>query len=293
MVGAGLGDHVARRRRRPMRVRRSRSERSKARGSPSLDRRPERGLARVALEHAVEAVGEAPRRARERGVVGLDGESMSSSVCARQMKFEPLKRTPRSTSSCWTQRLGRAGLAARVGLADGTTVRGAAPPTVTQSPSAVRVDRARACRRARRSPFASRCRRTASCVEVVEHGAAPPRATASRRRGCRRRRPPRSSVHHVRAAGERGDRHAVAQRLAEAGQVGRDAVALLRAARREPEAGDDLVEDEQRAVPRAPARRTPSRKPGCGRLEPDGSRITRGDLAGVRSSAALERRRGR
>ena len=40
-----------------------------------------------------------------------------------------------------------------------------------------------------------------------------------------------------------------AERLGEGGDVGLDAVQLLRAARRDAEAGDDLVEDQQRTVP--------------------------------------------
>ena len=46
----------------------------------------------------------------------------------------------------------------------------------------------------------------------------------------------------------RRDRHAVAHRLAEACEIGRHPVARLRAADRPAEAGDDFVEDQQRAV---------------------------------------------
>ncbi|HMS79540.1 MAG TPA: hypothetical protein PKC20_08425, partial [Burkholderiaceae bacterium] len=56
--------------------------------------------------------------------------------------------------------------------------------------------------------------------------------------------------HHVGATGDRGERIAAADRLAVAGEVGHHAVGLLRAAVRDPEAGDDLVEDQHDAVPR-------------------------------------------
>ncbi len=49
-------------------------------------------------------------------------------------------------------------------------------------------------------------------------------------------------------AAEGAHREAAADDLAERGEVGRDAVALLRAAERHAEAGDDLVEDEHDAV---------------------------------------------
>ena len=52
--------------------------------------------------------------------------------------------------------------------------------------------------------------------------------------------------HHVGAAAERADRQPAADDLAQRGQVGRDAVATLRAVVADAE-GDDLVEDEQRA----------------------------------------------
>ena len=57
----------------------------------------------------------------------------------------------------------------------------------------------------------------------------------------------REQLHHVGAAAERGERQPAADDLAEDRQVGRDAVALLRAAAGDAEAGDHLVEDEQRA----------------------------------------------
>ena len=59
-----------------------------------------------------------------------------------------------------------------------------------------------------------------------------------------------------RRAAVSADGQAAADDLAERGDVGRDAVQLLRAAAREAEAGHHLVEDEQRAVaPRELAQR--------------------------------------
>ena len=66
----------------------------------------------------------------------------------------------------------------------------------------------------------------------------------------------REPVHHLGAAAERRERQAAADDLAEDRQVGQDAEALLRAAARDAEAGDHLVEDEQRAARR---RRAPQR----------------------------------
>ena len=57
----------------------------------------------------------------------------------------------------------------------------------------------------------------------------------------------RELLHHLGAAAERGERQAAADDLPEHRQVGRDAEPLLRAAARDAEAGDHLVEDEQRA----------------------------------------------
>jgi hypothetical protein len=54
-------------------------------------------------------------------------------------------------------------------------------------------------------------------------------------------------VHDVGPPPERGQGKPAARDLAEHGQVGGDAVALLGAAARDPEAGDHLVEDEERA----------------------------------------------
>ena len=60
----------------------------------------------------------------------------------------------------------------------------------------------------------------------------------------------RDLAHDVRAAAVGADRQPAADHLAERGQVGPDAVALLRAAEGDAEAGHHLVEDQQRAVPR-------------------------------------------
>ena len=55
-------------------------------------------------------------------------------------------------------------------------------------------------------------------------------------------------LHQLGAAAERGRRQAAADDLAEDRQVGHHAEALLRAAAGDAEAGDHLVEDEQRAA---------------------------------------------
>ena len=59
----------------------------------------------------------------------------------------------------------------------------------------------------------------------------------------------REVVHHVGPPTERADVEAAADHLAEAGEVGRDAEQALRAAPAHPEAGDHLVEDQQRTDP--------------------------------------------
>ena len=61
----------------------------------------------------------------------------------------------------------------------------------------------------------------------------------------------RDPLHQRRRAAEGRGRQAAADDLAHHGQVGQDARELLRAARGDAEAGDDLVEDEQRVVARA------------------------------------------
>ena len=57
----------------------------------------------------------------------------------------------------------------------------------------------------------------------------------------------RQHAHDVGPAAERADRQAAADHLAEAGEVGADAEQLLGAAAGDAEAGDHLVEDQQRA----------------------------------------------
>ena len=58
-------------------------------------------------------------------------------------------------------------------------------------------------------------------------------------------------LHDVAPAAEGADRHAAADDLAESGHVRADAVELLRAAAGDAEAGNHLVEDQQRAVSRS------------------------------------------
>ena len=57
----------------------------------------------------------------------------------------------------------------------------------------------------------------------------------------------REPAHDLGTPAERGERQPAADDLAQDGQIGADAEPLLRAAAADPEAGDDLVEDEQRA----------------------------------------------
>ena len=61
----------------------------------------------------------------------------------------------------------------------------------------------------------------------------------------------RELVHDVGAAAERRGRQAAADDLADRREIGRDAVARLGAAERDPKAGHDLVEDQDGAVRRA------------------------------------------
>ena len=75
----------------------------------------------------------------------------------------------------------------------------------------------------------------------------------------------RELLHDLALAAERADREAAADDLAERGEVRRDAVELLRAAERDAEARDDLVEDEHDAVLVAQRRAAPARKPGLRR----------------------------
>src|SRR5438874_61881 len=87
--------------------------------------------------------------------------------------------------------------------------------------------------------------------EIEHHAASRHRQRIPRQRarlidGPRRRH----FLHHVLAAAEASHRKSAADHLAEAGQVGLDAVALLGPTARHPEAGHHLVEDEER--PRRP-----------------------------------------
>ena len=74
---------------------------------------------------------------------------------------------------------------------------------------------------------------------------------AAERAGLVDRAARRDLRHQVATAAVGADRHAAADDLAERAQVRRDAVALLRAAERDAEAGHHFVEDQQRAVLRA------------------------------------------
>ena len=71
-----------------------------------------------------------------------------------------------------------------------------------------------------------------------------------------------------RATAVRADGQSAADDLAQAGQVGRDAEALLGAAARDAETGDDLVEDQQRAVARASSRAGARGSPAPGGTTP-------------------------
>ena len=73
-------------------------------------------------------------------------------------------------------------------------------------------------------------------------------------------------AHHVGPAGQDRERHAVGDRLREAGEISGDAEPLLRAAERQPEAGPHLVEDQQGSARRAEVLQ-PLEKIGAGRLE--------------------------
>ena len=61
----------------------------------------------------------------------------------------------------------------------------------------------------------------------------------------------RDLLHQVTPSAIGADGHAATDDLAERAQVRRHAVARLRATERDPEAGHHLVEDQQRAMPRA------------------------------------------
>src|SRR5262249_56077802 len=95
----------------------------------------------------------------------------------------------------------------------------------------------------------------------------------------------RDSAHEVAAPPVRANGQAAADDLAETREIGTDAILHLSAAERKAEAGDDLVEDQHRAVARAEIaqglqeagrRRHDAHVPGH-RLDDDG-----GDLAAAR-----------
>ena len=123
----------------------------------------------------------------------------------------------------------------------------------------------------------------------------PPPARASRRRAWSRAgtRRPRSrsrppEAHELALAGQRRQREAVGERLAERREIGDDAVQSLRAADVPAKAGDHLVEDEQRAIARGRALHA-GRNPGAGSSVRAASRNTRGDLPGVRREQRAQR----
>ena len=76
------------------------------------------------------------------------------------------------------------------------------------------------------------------------------------------------AVHHVGAAAEGAHRQAAADDLAEGDEVGADPVELAGAARRQPEAGHHLVDDEQRAVLAAGVEEPLRGSPGFGTSTP-------------------------
>ena len=161
------------------------------------------------------------------------------------MKFEPLKSTPRLRSSCWTSVFaGRPG-AGVLGLADrhDRPRRGAAdrhPVRRRRRSSMPRSD-------PRAEPLAFRVeRRVRRLVEPVENG-----LRGGKRQRLAAVRPGEEDVLepvHELGASRRAPRSACRCRApCRSGEVGLHAVTLLRAARREAEAGDDLVEDQHRA----------------------------------------------
>ena len=72
---------------------------------------------------------------------------------------------------------------------------------------------------------------------------------ARERAGVEHRPERRQLLHDLAPTADRADRQAATDHLAEAGDVGRDVVLGLGAADAEPESGDHLVEDQQRAHP--------------------------------------------
>ena len=101
---------------------------------------------------------------------------------------------------------------------------------------------------ARRGPISSMY---TSGVELAERGEPGRRGqrVARQRAGVEHRPERRQRLHHVAAAADGADRQPAADHLAERREVGRDVVLGLGAAGVEAEAGDHLVEDQQRADP--------------------------------------------
>ena len=99
-----------------------------------------------------------------------------------------------------------------------------------------------------------------------------------------------TELHHFARPASADTAEAVAKRLAEA-STGRASTSYsrLRTAEVPAEAGDHLVEDEQRAVLRRQSRAAPARKPGAGSPVRRGLEHDAGDLAGV----GVEQRVGR
>ena len=100
----------------------------------------------------------------------------------------------------------------------------------------------------------------------------------------------RDEVHEVGPAAVGADRHAAADDLAERREVGPDAEARLGAAGTDAEAGDHLVEDEQRAV--GPGRLAEVlRKPATGAMTPTfaatGSTMTAAIRPGCSANASV------
>ena len=230
---------------------------------------PEHGLDGRSDEQGpdVVTVGHRP----ERGVEAARASARRRRRCGgAQTNSEPLKRKPASARHCCTQLLvdervvaaeaddGALRLAAdrRRGRRCRASATSAATPSSSRRP--------RASMPASTEPSATV---SSTARAAASDSASPPwvpeKNTSSNAR----------MTSH--AAGDRGDRHAVAERLAVARQVGLDAVPLAGAAGREPEAGDDLVEDRRRR--RAARRQVDDALRGsraAGVVGADGSRTT-------------------
>ena len=100
-------------------------------------------------------------------------------------------------------------------------------------------------------------------------------------------------VHHRGRTADRGERQPTADDLAEDREVGRDAGAALHAGEADAEAGDHLVEHEQRAGARAALaqRRRGSRRIGRDEPHVGGDRLDedRGEVVAVRGERHVER----